>query len=225
MSKKGSNFERQICRQLSLWWSGGIRDDVFWRTSQSGGRATQRAKFGKDTYGSYGDVAAVDPVGTPLLKVFTIELKRGRSHGSPWELLDAKPTSKERPFERAINQAVLSAIRAGSKYWMLICRRDHKVAMVYTDADVLKEEGISDAFRRTGVLRFDVEVNQPRGGPVRVRFVGTTLESFLNRVQPLQVQICCKKTGGNWVFARDNKGVWKSKQKSEGKEQKCKRTK
>lgn len=185
---KGSSFERKMSKRLSLWWTEGERSDVFWRTSQSGGRATQRAKKGQRTYGSYGDITAVDPVGEPLLKLFTIELKRGRSHGSPDDLIDAKKTRKVRPFEKAINQAVLGAVQAQSRYWMLICRRDRKIEMLYTDADVLKEDELLHVFQRPPVVRFDLCINQPRGGPVRVRFVGIPLDSFLSRCSPNQIK-------------------------------------
>ena len=36
---KGSEFEREMCKCLSLWWTDSKRDDVFWRSAQSGGRA------------------------------------------------------------------------------------------------------------------------------------------------------------------------------------------
>jgi len=40
---KGGEFERDISRFLSRWWTYGERDDVFWRTSASGARATTRS--------------------------------------------------------------------------------------------------------------------------------------------------------------------------------------
>lgn len=74
---KGSAFEREIAKKLSLWWTEGERDDVFWRTSQSGGRATTRFKSGKSTSGSGGDLTFIDEIGKPLIDYFLIELKRG----------------------------------------------------------------------------------------------------------------------------------------------------
>lgn len=135
--RKGSSFEREICKTLSEWWSqdteGTARDDVFWRASQSGGRATQRAKSGKQTAGSYGDIAAVDPVGFPLLAVFTLELKRGRSHGDIGDMLDIPLTGKERPFEKTLDQAMGSHILAGSLSWLLISQRDRRRCLVIGD--------------------------------------------------------------------------------------------
>ena len=52
---KGSSFEREIARILSLWWSKGTRDDIFGRTMSSGAWGTQRAKAGKSTFGQYGE--------------------------------------------------------------------------------------------------------------------------------------------------------------------------
>jgi len=44
-SRKGSTWERIVCRRLSLWISDGDDEDVFWRTHGSGGRATRRGKM------------------------------------------------------------------------------------------------------------------------------------------------------------------------------------
>lgn len=136
-NRKGSKFEREICVQLSEWWSKGIegvaRDDIFWRASQSGGRATQRAKSGKRTAGSYGDIAAVDAVGVPLLKVFTLELKRGRSHGDIGDMLDVPLKGKPRPFQNTLEQTIGSHQLAGSLSWLLISQRDRRCCLAIMD--------------------------------------------------------------------------------------------
>src|SRR5271166_5739903 len=88
---KGSQFERDICRKLSLWWTqdqSPPNDAVFWRTSNSGGRATTRKKLGKKTKGQYGDITAIDPIGQPLIDFVTIEIKRGYNKASIIDLLD-----------------------------------------------------------------------------------------------------------------------------------------
>jgi hypothetical protein len=127
---KGASFERAVCKQLSLWWTHGERDDVFWRTSQSGGRATQRAKVGKSTSGSYGDITSLDPSGIPLLRTFTFELKRGKSHGRIWDLLEAPTSVSARRFSAAIEQAMQSSQSSKSYSWALIWKEDRKECMI-----------------------------------------------------------------------------------------------
>jgi hypothetical protein len=73
---KGSSFEREICKRLSFWISNNSRDDIFWRTSSSGGRYTFRKKFRlKDTYNQAGDVTNIHPDGEFFVKNFILELK------------------------------------------------------------------------------------------------------------------------------------------------------
>ena len=87
---KGENFERDQCRFLSLWWTEGKHDDVFWRSRV---RATRRSPDAKH---QLGDIKADSPEGEGLMKVFNIELKAGYSVGKkgkkvknvPWDLLD-----------------------------------------------------------------------------------------------------------------------------------------
>lgn len=188
---KGGDFEREICKKLSLWWTGNLeipRDDIFWRSSQSGGRATQRAKSGKTTYGSYGDIAAVDPIGTPLIKMFTIELKRGSTHGYPSDLMESSDTKALRPFEAALCQAIRSHEMAGSVGWMLICRRDHKVAMVYVDLVTMRRFTHVPALFDPPCVRYYIVINQPDSvARRRVRFIAWRLDDFLARLTPKQI--------------------------------------
>lgn len=76
--RKGAAFEREVCSLLSRWVSG-TADDIFWRSSLSGGRATVRSRKGKTVSTQFGDISAVDPRGTPFLEVFYVELKHYRN--------------------------------------------------------------------------------------------------------------------------------------------------
>jgi hypothetical protein len=87
-SQKGSQYERDISRQLSLWWSEGKEDDWFWRTDTSGGRATTRAKSGKSTANAVGDLSARTEEGSILLREYVIEVKRGYNDLEILPLLD-----------------------------------------------------------------------------------------------------------------------------------------
>lgn len=134
--QKGSAFEREICKKLSTWWAG--RDDVFWRSSNSGGRATIRKKQGKGTYGQYGDIACTDPIGHPFLKVFTVELKRGYSKCSVADLIDSMPKSAPSQFAKFVSQAKEEAKNAGSYFWLLIVKRDRKREIIYMPVDAVR---------------------------------------------------------------------------------------
>lgn len=80
---KGSDFERQICKELSLWWTQndpeGVKDNIFWRTAGSGARATQRNKKGLDSNMFSGDIGLLDSKGKDFLKYCVVEIKRGYS--------------------------------------------------------------------------------------------------------------------------------------------------
>ena len=72
---KGASFEREICRRLSLWISKGQQEDVYWRSSMSGGRSTVAAKRGKRLAAQAGDISCIHPVGQPFADKFYIECK------------------------------------------------------------------------------------------------------------------------------------------------------
>lgn len=130
---KGSQFEREMAEKLSLWWTNKKRDDVFWRSSNSGGRATTRSKKRKRTSGHYGDIAAIDPIGGPLLDLMTIEIKRGYNDASIHDLLDRPYEERNTHFDNWIAQAREACENAGSFTWVLIHRRDRKDAMIWMD--------------------------------------------------------------------------------------------
>ncbi len=129
-SQKGSSFERTICKQLSLWWTDGDRDDVFWRTSGSGARATMRSKSGRGTKNQYGDIQATDPIGQPLIDLCTIEIKKGYGKYSYFDLIDKLPNETRQPYRKFILQAVDQCLEAGTKSWLLITKRDRKETVI-----------------------------------------------------------------------------------------------
>ena len=129
--KKGSAFEREFARKLSLWWSEGKADDWFWRLGGSGGRATNRAKSGRNTANGYGDIAAQCPEAQKLLNIVTFELKRGFNRISLQDLLD-KPNGPNQ-MRDFIEQAKRSASLAGTPFWVLVFRRDLREELIVTN--------------------------------------------------------------------------------------------
>jgi len=126
-TSKGGAYEREMCRFLSLWWTGGKREDVFWRTACSGARATIRSKVNKKTFGSYGDIAVVDPIGLPLVHAFTVELKRGYPSSTAVDILDSQNSRYLDWFKKAEATSTL----AGSRSWLLIHKRDRRDALIF----------------------------------------------------------------------------------------------
>lgn len=72
---KGAGFEREICKKLSLWISNGKREDLFWRSAMSGGRATLGHRKGKDLRYQAGDITATHPDGHVFTDYFYAECK------------------------------------------------------------------------------------------------------------------------------------------------------
>lgn len=128
-SNKGSPFEREIARKLSLWWSDGQADDWFWRTAGSGGRATNRAKSGKSTANGGGDICAQTKEAQNLLDKVTFELKRGYNTATISDLLD----NDGGVMGKFIEQARRSASLAGTPYWAVIHKRDRREALLITN--------------------------------------------------------------------------------------------
>jgi hypothetical protein len=72
---KGSSFEREICKRLSLWVSDGQEQDCFWRSAMSGGRSTVAGRRGVKLNRQAGDITSTSPEGHALTDKFFIECK------------------------------------------------------------------------------------------------------------------------------------------------------
>jgi len=75
---KGASFERLVCKHLSLWVTNGKKEDVFWRSAMSGGRATLLQRKGKAAQNSAGDITATGEEGHRLTDKYFIECKAYR---------------------------------------------------------------------------------------------------------------------------------------------------
>ncbi len=186
---KGSVFERWFCTRLSLWWTGKERDDVFWRTAGSGGRATNRFKRGRTTAGGSGDITFTDPIGKPLLDVFTMELKRGYSKHHVTDVVD-KGRAPRTQWEGFLYQAMASARQSQSLTWMIVTQRDRRLAMCWlpvTAVALLDGQG-ADIFS-THYCTFSTFVRPPKGRlNTMVHFMGLPLEEFWDTVSPQHIK-------------------------------------
>lgn len=137
-SSKGSAFERAISKQLSLWWTNGESDTVFWRSAMSGGRATVRAKVGKSTAYLAGDICAIDPIGAPLVESTVIELKRGYKSWCALDLIDGRTPSKT-TLGKFLSQVEEECKQAKVNNYLLICRRDGRASIAIIPIRMMHE--------------------------------------------------------------------------------------
>lgn len=127
-SKKGTPFEREMSKELSWWWSWGERDDLIWRTSDSGGRATQRAKTNQITKYQHGDLGPTDFSIYPLFDFFLMETKRGYDDDLDLLLhIDQLEHRVTVPILRQWKETALRDMEAASrKEIMILLQRDGK---------------------------------------------------------------------------------------------------
>jgi len=81
----GNTWEREFCRDLSLWWTDGKDNKVFWRTDSSGAV--------KGVSELAGDVKAIKEIGFPLINNVIIELKRTKQKDIFLDLIRRKENS------------------------------------------------------------------------------------------------------------------------------------
>ena len=127
---KGSSFERECSRMLSLWWTNGKRDDAIWRSASSGALTT----VGKGRYLAHtGDFAATDGEAELLFKHVIIEAKRGYNRYSVQDLLDVpeKSLAKSPVYEMVIK--LIESGKTQKKHVMLLWKRDRRDLLVFTD--------------------------------------------------------------------------------------------
>lgn len=180
---KGSGFEREMCKALGLWITKGERDDIFWRSSNSGGRAKVRSYQGLSTFGQYGDVQATDPLGQPLMDLCVIELKRGYNRASIGDVLDRGERHALQPWEKFLGQVLVDRFNAARPYWLLITRRDQREAVIFLPWDLYTVLNLYGAClnKVRPFLKLIPRLKDPELRPV---IFATHLSSFLHAVTP-----------------------------------------
>lgn len=181
--KKGSSFERDICRTISLWWSNGRHDDMFWRSATSGARATTRRKVGKKTRGHNGDIAATDSDGERLMDCITFELKRGYASSTFQDMLDAHDHAAEQVWESWIAQAMEAWSASGSFAWALVVRRDQRQALICIPQFLYRELKPLGALQDETKPKVVMSVPGRKNKKPNLVFI-TTLKYFLEDVEP-----------------------------------------
>lgn len=196
-AKKGGHFEREISKALSLWWSAGERDDLYWRTQASGGRATIRRKAGKGTSGQYGDIQAVEEYGAELCKVFAIECKCGYFGDTFADCMDKPGHLKQSTFEGFVEQAINQTVEA--PYWLLIFKRDRRDTMVFYPLSFLKHYlvtapaalgNVQQDLKPSLVMHAVIRTKADKANFIKVSMVGMPWDVFLKHKPDIIREIC-----------------------------------
>lgn len=202
MGNKGAQFERDLCRKFSLWWTRGKRDDVFWRTHGSGGRAKVRSKMGKRTHEQHADMCAIDPIGAPLIDLLTIEMKKGYPKTNALDLFDRGLLSAQTQIESWLQRLIEDSATAGSFSWALAVRRPQRQITIFWPRQLQIELRDAGCFASTcnPLMRIDADLRlRYQIGPKKfktsrteITIYGTTLDQFLNSLDPKRVRALCK---------------------------------
>lgn len=158
--QKGSAFERKVCKQLSLWVSGGKSEDLFWRSAMSGGRATVGFRSGKNHAKHAGDISATSVEGHTLTDEWYVECKAYRNLQIGSAMI--KGVGKLMQFW---DVAVAEAERYGKKP-MLIAKQNLVPVIVLVPISNTIHKAHLGTFTRLGCDVLDFK------GMLRGRFVG-----------------------------------------------------
>ena len=124
---KGSSFERDGCKRLSLWWTSGASDQVFWRNSGFLARGPGCKEH------QYGDLHAIDAEGSWFAKNVNVEFKFYKDLRI-LEIVD-KPSKKHVLLLRHWEQCVGDA-EASDREPMLVAKRNFAEPFVVCHSDL-----------------------------------------------------------------------------------------
>jgi hypothetical protein len=125
---KGSQFERDISKTLSLWISNGSNANLLWRSQSSGGRATISAAKGVHLENQDGDISSTHEDSAEFSRHFVIECKFYKSLGL--EQLVFRGTG---PLQVFWFQVLRDSERTG-KIPLLIAKQNNRPIILLTTA-------------------------------------------------------------------------------------------
>jgi hypothetical protein len=119
---KGSAFEREAGKQLSLWLTAGERPDTFSRNVLSGGSFTNAELRGEKSSRMPGDLMAAHPLAFAFLSQFSVECKHYEDIGLDAYLWDTRARTMLGEF---IYHTKRQAVPVDLEY-MLIAKQDYR---------------------------------------------------------------------------------------------------
>lgn len=127
--EKGNEFERLMCKRMSLWLSAGQRRDLFMRNVASGGAFTLSARRGSPS-GVGGDMMAVHPLAHDFLEVFLTEYKHWRDLN-----FEAALWMNRGEFAQVLTKAERQAI-AAQRHYFIVAKQNHRAPILLMPHDV-----------------------------------------------------------------------------------------
>jgi hypothetical protein len=128
-ANKGSEFERYICKQLTIWLTGNKKPYAFWRMPASGALATIDS-LNNDLSG---DVVGITPEAQRITSGFSIEIKTGYPRTNFWQLFKNNKNYDLRDFWQ---QCVGDAEKAGKKPMLIYRKKGQAVIVGITVTDM-----------------------------------------------------------------------------------------
>lgn len=151
----GNNFQWEICKKLSLAVSD--KNDIFQPTPSSGARGTQRKKTQETQATQHGDITYENPIGKPLIDIWSIECKSGYGRiketklgvtKTNWCLLDCIEGDSQNPKFLEFWLQALEDAEASNREPVLIFRRNNKQpCIVFREEYVLNVMAVYPLFK------------------------------------------------------------------------------
>ena len=141
---KGSAWEREVGKLLSLWLTNAERPDIFSRNVLSGGSFTLAEAAGKQSSRMAGDLMAAHPLAFRFLSRFSVECKHLANIGLDAFIFDPRMMS---PLGHIIRQARRQARYTDAEY-MIVAKQNRQDALVMVDGQIGKQ--MLEALKTTG---------------------------------------------------------------------------
>lgn len=138
---KGSEFERDTGRRLSMWLTEGQRSNIFARNVLSGGSFTVTHGKGRETPNIPGDLMAASPLAFEFLSMFSIECKNN-------EEIDLAAFLQDKNGKSFLMKTILhteAQAKAHGITWMVIGKRNRQETLVIMDYNIAGVAALSAA--------------------------------------------------------------------------------
>lgn len=159
--EKGSAWERETGRLLSLWLTNGARPDIMSRNVLSGGSFTRAEGKGEISSRAPGDLMAAHPLAFQFLARYSIECKHLRDIGLMRYLLDPRAMSE-------LGQIIALARRQAKHIklnYMVIAKQNQYEPLIFVDG-IIGDKMLTCLKRRGNRITLPPMHHRVHGGSV-----------------------------------------------------------